>query len=943
MNEKTDIFWKTGTCEKAITQWIVSVLFLSIFLPVPFSTVRADLGPATILDDCPLVSDPIAVSDFPSPGYYQPYLQAAVDGLLAGETTRTIEDRRRLAADFIRNYCGLKRFPDNKIPSAVTALFTEELVRRLIGLGLVESVPEAEKARLLSAGVALGVLKEDDPLRVEAIRKQSIIALKRNLVDGEFRDAASAFGDLVRMIRKQVKSEDPDDGKQPAVVLNTLSALLKGEKIDLRAAAREFPLAFHEPLFSFSAFKDLNALENTCASGSPSAGKKRALLIGNKNYRKSPLSGPHNDIQLLKSALESRGFKDDDGDKKDGSDEKKDNGENKNITLLKDATRREMIAAMDGLARDAGCGDFVLLHFSGHAGEINTWGRGLPGWEIGLLGVDHREDSPRAILGAEISQWITAIRNRRGSVVVVIDASHAAGLSLQDFQDLAQPIRSTDWSARVTEGVTKDKPLEIRDRIDRRKQLVSILPLGARSGEFAALYGADRASHAGEEKSSTGVDTQSFGFFSYALARSLYAGQEATIAEVSQSIAREYQSSGLFGRPVFEASDSELGFGALSKGAEELELTLISPSPDKEDVDCGEDKECREKMRGVAPVAVINESEIELIARLTKPERYNAVLVEKTPVTPDETGRFETKVTLEDGKNTVLISGVRGSGQMDTKRLTFHYHRNLGVLLSEGERYALVIGIKDYQDDAHFPDLGTPIEDAKAVAEVLGEKYGFRLKLDSDEGNSEKSSTELLMTNAGERKIKATLTRLRDKLTKNDSLLIYFAGHGVINKTTEEAFWIAADSESGEEYTYISSSFLNSQLQQMQARKVLVVADSCYSGKMLRSASEKEPSDKKQESRENVLLKSAVKRSRILISSGGVEPVLDGGGSGHSIFARAFLDGLKQSEHDRFESHELFWKGIRDPVHGQTNQEPQHTKLYGSKHQGGDFVFSREE
>jgi hypothetical protein len=45
-----------------------------------------------------------------------------------------------------------------------------------------------------------------------------------------------------------------------------------------------------------------------------------------------------------------------------------------------------------------------------------------------------------------------------------------------------------------------------------------------------------------------------------------------------------------------------------------------------------------------------------------------------------------------------------------------------------GSYRALIIGINDYQD-TRIPDLETAVSDAKALADLLGEKYGFKVTL----------------------------------------------------------------------------------------------------------------------------------------------------------------------------------------------------------------------
>ena len=74
-----------------------------------------------------------------------------------------------------------------------------------------------------------------------------------------------------------------------------------------------------------------------------------------------------------------------------------------------------------------------------------------------------------------------------------------------------------------------------------------------------------------------------------------------------------------------------------------------------------------------------------------------------------------------------------------------------------------------------------------------------------------------------------------------------------------------------------------------EAKHVLVVADSCYSGKLARGVhiQKKSPS---------YFSKITKKKARSVISSGGLEPVIDSGGQeNHSVFASAFIEALNEN------------------------------------------------
>jgi hypothetical protein len=79
------------------------------------------------------------------------------------------------------------------------------------------------------------------------------------------------------------------------------------------------------------------------------------------------------------------------------------------------------------------------------------------------------------------------------------------------------------------------------------------------------------------------------------------------------------------------------------------------------------------------------------------------------------------------------------------------------------------------------------------------------------------------------------------------------------------------------------------------------------------------------------------------MASGGNEPVADGGGGGHSVFAKAFLLGLSQMEKDKFTATELFRDFVQERVAGAANQTPEYNPLRNSGHESGDFVFVRRK
>jgi uncharacterized caspase-like protein len=256
----------------------------------------------------------------------------------------------------------------------------------------------------------------------------------------------------------------------------------------------------------------------------------------------------------------------------------------------------------------------------------------------------------------------------------------------------------------------------------------------------------------------------------------------------------------------------------------------------------------------------------------------------------------------------------------------------VAAALARGKSYALIIGNQDYKDPA-FPRLETPHADARAVAAVLTNQYGFITRLPDKNGRE----ADLVLLDATANDIGDALDGLAATLGRDDRVLVYFAGHGIYEKETETAYWVPSDARNGRTRDLLAASEITRALRRVPARSVLVVSDSCYSGVLFREwSSDPSPTDTE---REHALIKLAERPSRVLIASGGTEPVLDGGGSGHSIFARKFLEALRSPRRPAFSALELYTENLRPAVAGNAQQTPQYATLRDSGHDIGDFVF----
>ena len=234
--------------------------------------------------------------------------------------------------------------------------------------------------------------------------------------------------------------------------------------------------------------------------------------------------------------------------------------------------------------------------------------------------------------------------------------------------------------------------------------------------------------------------------------------------------------------------------------------------------------------------------------------------------------------------------------------------------IAYGDYYALVIGNNEYQD---LTNLRSAVNDAKVVSTVLEVDYGFNVKL---------------LENASRKDILRSLKHLRQTVSAKDNVLIYYAGHGYLDKDADYGYWLPVDSERDDDSNWIATDKIVSQVKAMKAKHVMVVADSCFSGTITRAI-------KIEQRTPEWLAEIVKKKARTALTSGGLEPVMDTGSGNHSAFAYAFISLLKEND-GVLDASQLFSK-LRPKVMVNSTQTPQYGKIHLAGDDGGDFLFVR--
>ncbi|MDP7255206.1 MAG: SUMF1/EgtB/PvdO family nonheme iron enzyme, partial [Planctomycetota bacterium] len=187
----------------------------------------------------------------------------------------------------------------------------------------------------------------------------------------------------------------------------------------------------------------------------------------------------------------------------------------------------------------------------------------------------------------------------------------------------------------------------------------------------------------------------------------------------------------------------------------------------------------------------------------------------------------------------------------------------------DGRRWALVIGINDYE---LLGKLEFCRNDAEAVAESLVKYAGYDAKrtLVVSDGQTKKQQ-------------QPTFTNLRRRIEfftsrpeKGDTLLVFFAGHGVT--IDGKAYLMPVDGN--DEHTGFALSWLKDRLDQCKASQKILILDACHSGKAARGVSGIAPP---------MVTGSA---ATLVLASCAAKQVSYPGKDGHGIFTGALLKAL---------------------------------------------------
>lgn len=286
----------------------------------------------------------------------------------------------------------------------------------------------------------------------------------------------------------------------------------------------------------------------------------------------------------------------------------------------------------------------------------------------------------------------------------------------------------------------------------------------------------------------------------------------------------------------------------------------------------------------------------------------------ETPRSIQQTFDVSKELSLEPGKNEILIEAIDTSGQITQEIVTvFRQMPQLPQPERKDQVYAVIIGIGDYQDD-RIPDLRFTENDAQGLYDILTDPiYG---------GIPPEHIKLLLHKDATVSNIKSAIgTWLRAQADEQDTVLIYYAGHGA--PEGNETYWVTYEANIDDLYaTALSNNEVSDMLKRIQSKRMVTFLDACYSAATVnrtrgtRGMPTEIPWEKFQGA------------GRITITaSNGKQESLEDEEYGHGVFTYHLLEGLKGkadgsagTERDGIVDVDEIWNYVRERVKADARQ-----------------------
>ena len=324
-------------------------------------------------------------------------------------------------------------------------------------------------------------------------------------------------------------------------------------------------------------------------------------------------------------------------------------------------------------------------------------------------------------------------------------------------------------------------------------------------------------------------------------------------------------------------------------------------------------------------------SQITIKGNVIDESGISEVLINNEKVQLSGNGDFTKIVSLNAGDNTFIVKatdtnknaavetfvvqrpeiGTNTQITQNTQNI-----RNSQSFNVTGKYYALIIGNNNYVDQS-ISTLNEPIKDATKLYNVLTTKYTF----DTQNVTFLKNATYEQMIQA--------FDDLSNKITVDDNIIVFYAGHGWWDEVKNLGYWLPTDAKKNNTAFWIANSRISDYMKSIKSKHTLLIADACFSGSIFKTRSafsDAQPAI-------NKLYEITSKKA---MTSGNLKEVPD-----KSVFLQFLVQRLNENP-EKYVASDMLFASFRQAVLNNSPTEPQYGTIQNAGDEGGEFIFIRK-
>lgn len=251
-------------------------------------------------------------------------------------------------------------------------------------------------------------------------------------------------------------------------------------------------------------------------------------------------------------------------------------------------------------------------------------------------------------------------------------------------------------------------------------------------------------------------------------------------------------------------------------------------------------------------------------------------------VQPPRRLELNERIPLQNGRNEIMLRAKGPDGSTVEKTMSVHYEKKARNL------WAIVVGINEYQK---IRKLNYAAKDAQAFTDYLIQNNRV----------PKENVTLLLNQEATLARMRSVLgTHLKNRAGKEDTVIIFFAGHGAAEKDVTnpdgdglEKYILPHDADLRDLYSSaLPMREMTHIFNRIQSERLIFIVDSCYSGAS--GGRTVSAGDFRATLSDGFLDRLAGGKGRVILSASGPNEVsAESERLGHGVFTYYLLEGLR--------------------------------------------------